>query len=152
MRIAVLTRPDFEPLEQPRREAPDADLVIGDTAAALRERMAGIDVVLVGPRYVPLLTDLWRDIQSAQWIHNLAAGVESLPFDLLRRSSIVVTSSRGLYGDALAEFVIAAMLWFAKDLRRLVRNQEAQIWQPYTVKRLEGSTVGIIGYGGIGQA
>jgi phosphoglycerate dehydrogenase-like enzyme len=37
-------------------------------------------------------------------------------------------------------------------LRRLVMNQEAQRWEPYTVERLEGQTAGIVGYGGIGQA
>jgi phosphoglycerate dehydrogenase-like enzyme len=152
MRIAVLSRPDFAALEQLRRDFPDAELVVGDSAGVLRDRMDGIEVVLVAPRFVHLLTDVWREIQSAQWIHSLAAGVDSLPFDLLRRSSIVVTNSRGLYGDALGEFAIAAMLWFAKDLRRLARNQASRTWEPYTVERLEGATVGIIGYGGIGQA
>lgn len=152
MRIAVLAHPDFAPLEQLRREVPDAEFVVGESAAVLRNRLHGAQVVLVGPRYVHVLTDVWRDVQDAQWIHSLAAGVDSLPFDLLRRSSIIVTNSRGLYGDALGEFAIAAMLWFAKDLRRLSRNQAARRWEPYTVQRLEGATAGIIGYGGIGQA
>ena len=65
---------------------------------------------------------------------------------------MTVTNSRGLYADALAEFALAGMLWFSKDLRRLHRNQEAGLWQPYTVRRLEGATAGVIGYGGIGQA
>jgi phosphoglycerate dehydrogenase-like enzyme len=65
---------------------------------------------------------------------------------------VVVTNSRGLYADALGEFAIAAMLWFAKDLRRLLRNQQQAHWEPFTVERLEGQTAGIIGYGGIGQA
>src|SRR5205085_8536852 len=52
----------------------------------------------------------------------------------------------------LAEFVVAAMLFFAKDLRRALRNQDARRWEPYTVTRLEGQTAGVIGYGGIGQA
>jgi phosphoglycerate dehydrogenase-like enzyme len=99
-----------------------------------------------------VLVDLWRALANVRWIHTLAAGVESLPFDLLRRSNIVVTNSRGLYADALGEFAVAAMLWFAKDLRRMLRNQEAQTWEPYTVERLAGKMVGIIGYGGIGRA
>jgi phosphoglycerate dehydrogenase-like enzyme len=152
MRLLVIAPPDFAPLELLRREAPDVEVAAGTEANALRQDALRSDAVLVAPRYGSALTELWRELAGVRWIHTLAAGVEFLPFDLLRRSSIVVTNSRGLYADALAEFAVAAMLWFAKDLRRLVRNQEAAQWEPYTVERLAGQTAGIIGYGGIGRA
>ncbi len=152
MRLLVIAPPDFGPLELLTREAPDIVLSIGTDAQTLRSDAALADAVLLAPRYGSVLTDLWRDLRNVRWIHTLAAGVESLPFDLLRRSEVVVTNSRGLYADALAEFAIAAMLWFAKDLRRLIRSQEERRWEPYVVERLEGQTVGIIGFGGIGQA
>lgn len=152
MRLLVIAPPDFAPLDLLRAEAPDVELILGTDADALRGEAATCDAVLVAPRYGSLLTELWRELGRVRWIHTLAAGVEFLPFDLLRRSSIVVTNSRGLYADALGEFAIAAMLWFAKYLRRLVRNQSAHVWEPYTVERLEGKSVGIIGYGGIGRA
>jgi phosphoglycerate dehydrogenase-like enzyme len=118
----------------------------------LRRTARDADAVLIAPRYTSILTDLWRDLGTVRWIHTLAAGVESLPFDLLRPSDIVITNSRGLYADALGEFAIAAMLWFAKDLRRMTANQHARRWEPFDVERVEGKTVGIIGYGGIGHA
>ena len=152
MRLLVIAPPDFAPLQLLREEAPDVEIVVGSDASSLRESAGAADAVLLAPRSGPAITELWRDLRSLRWIHTLAAGVESLPFDLLRRSEAVVTNSRGLYGDALGEFAIAAMLWFAKDLRRLVRNQDARRWEPYDVERLEGRTAGIIGYGGIGQA
>jgi phosphoglycerate dehydrogenase-like enzyme len=152
MRLLVLASPDFAPLALLQREALDADVIVGTDADALREQARNADAVLIGPRAGSTLTELWRELANVRWIHTLSAGVEFLPFDLLRRSDVVVTSSRGLYADALAEFVLGAMLWFAKDLRRLARHQEQRRWEPYTVERLEGQTVGIIGYGGIGQA
>lgn len=152
MRLLVIAPPDFGPLALLRREAPDVELSVGTDAEALRGDAARADAVLLAPRYGSLLTDLWLELKNARWIHTLAAGVESLPFDLLQRSDVVVTNARGLYADALGEFAVAAMLWFAKDLRRMMRNQEARRWEPYTVERLEGRTVGIIGYGGIGEA
>jgi phosphoglycerate dehydrogenase-like enzyme len=152
MRLLILAPPSFGPLELLRREARGVELSVGTDVAALRGEAARADAVLIAPRYASLLTELWRELSNVRWIHTLAAGVESLPFDLLRRSDIVVTNSRGLYADALGEFAIAAMLWFAKDLRRLIRNQDARRWEPYDVQRLEGQTVGIIGYGGIGHA
>ncbi len=152
MRLLVIAPPEFGPLELLRREAPDVELSIGTDVELLRRQAGHADAVLIAPRYASILTELWRELGNVRWIHTLAAGVESLPFDLLRRSEVVVTNSRGLYADALGEFAIAAMLWFAKDLRRLIRNQNERRWEPYDVQRLEGRTVGIIGYGGIGHA
>lgn len=152
MRLLVIAPHEFEPLELLRREAPDVELLVGTEVEPLRRDARVADAVLIAPRFGSVLIELWRELANARWIHVLAAGVEFLPFDLLRRSNIVVTNGRGLYADALGEFAIAAMLWFAKDLRRLVRNQDAHLWEPYTVERLAGQTVGIIGYGGIGRA
>ena len=152
MHLLVIGPPDFAPLELLRREVPDVELSIGMDAAALRDHAGRADAVLIATRYPTALTELWRELSSIRWIHTLAAGVETLPFDLLRRSEVMVTNSRGIFADALGEFAIAAMLWFAKDLRRLMRNQNDRRWQPYDVERLEGRTAGIIGYGGIGHA
>lgn len=152
-RLLVIAPSDFAPLELLRRDVPDVAVSIGTDADSLRADAASADAVLIAPRYGSLLTDLWRELTGrVRWIHTLAAGVDFLPFDLLRRTDVVVTNSRHLYADALGEFAIAAMLWFAKDLRRMVRNQDRQRWEPYTVERLEGRTVGIIGYGGVGEA
>ena len=152
MNLLAIVPPDFAPLETLRREMPEVTIASGHQAAELRRHAASAEVVLLAPRHVSALSELWGDFRSLRWIHSLAAGVESLPFDLLRRSAVVVTNSSGLYGDALGEFAIAAMLWFAKDFRRLERNQATRSWEPYTVERLEGKTLGIIGYGGIGRA
>ena len=152
MRLLVIAPPDVAPLEQLQREVPDVELSIGTDADGLRRDALRSDVILIAPRFGSVLVELWRELTGIRWIHTLAAGVEFLPFDLLRRSNIIVTNSRGLYADALGEFAIAAMLWFAKDLRRMSRNQDAGLWEPYTVERLAGKTVGIIGYGGIGRA
>lgn len=152
MHLLVVAPPDFPPLDLLRREVPDVAVTVGTTAASLRSAAAAADAMLLAPRYGDVISELWPDIRDLRWLHTLGAGVESLPFDLLSGSSVTITNSRGLYADALGEFVVAAMLWFAKDLPRLARNQAAARWEPYTVERLEGTTVGIIGYGGIGQA
>ncbi|MGZ4777976.1 MAG: D-2-hydroxyacid dehydrogenase [Thermoanaerobaculia bacterium] len=139
MKLAVLADPDFPQLERIPR-----DVEISDAAEA--------EAILLAPRFGSQLRDVLPRAKHVRWIHALAAGVETLPFDLLHDTAIVVTNSRGIYADALGEFAIAAMLWFAKDLRRLVENQRARRWEPLTVQRLEGKTAAIIGYGGIGKA
>jgi phosphoglycerate dehydrogenase-like enzyme len=151
IRLLVIAPPDFAPLGLLSGEA-DLNATVGTSAEALRSAASQADAVLVAPRYGAVLRELWSELGAVRWLHTLAAGVDFLPFDLLKQRDVVVTNSKGLYADALGEFAIAAMLWFAKDLARLARNQAAARWEPYTVERLEGRAVGIVGYGGIGRA
>ena len=144
MRLVVVADPSFAPLQLLSDRG--IDFIVSKDATALRDA----EVILIAPRFGSLLRGLIAP--HLRWIHALGAGVDTLPFDELRKSDAIVTNSRGVYADALAEFALAAMLWFAKDLRRLERNQAARVWEPYTVERLESQSVGIIGYGGIGRA
>jgi phosphoglycerate dehydrogenase-like enzyme len=43
------------------------------------------------------------------------------------------------------------MLFFAKDLRQLVRNQQAGQWKQFDIELLRGQVLGIVGYGDIGR-
>ncbi|HSP35434.1 MAG TPA: D-2-hydroxyacid dehydrogenase [Thermoanaerobaculia bacterium] len=144
MRLAVIADPSFPALPMLR----DAGISFFTTTdpAALRDAEA----ILLAPRYEFVIRRL--DAPRLRWLHALAAGVETLPFDELRDRDVVITNSRGLYADALGEWVIAAILWFAKDLPRLARSKAEHKWDPFHVERLEGKSIGIIGFGGIGRA
>lgn len=107
------------------------------------------EVVLVHPRAGARLRELWPQIPSVRWIHALSAGVENLLFPELRDSDVILTNGRGIFAAALGEWAIGAILFFAKDFARLVRQRS---WAPFNVRRVEGETVGIIGYGSIGRA
>ena len=86
-----------------------------------------------------------------KWIHALSAGVEKVLSPELIACPAPLTNGRGVFGPALAEFAIAAMLYFAKDFRRLLRQQQAARWEQFDVAFLRGQTLGVIGYGGIGR-
>lgn len=144
MRLVVVAKPTFRAL--PLLREAGVEFVTTNDPAGLREA----EIILLSPRYGSLLRGL--EAPHLKWIHSLAAGVDTFPFDELQKSDVIVTNSRGVYADALAEFVMAAMLWFAKDLPRLARNQAERKWEPYTVERLEGRSAGIVGFGGIGKA
>ena len=58
---------------------------------------------------------------------------------------------QGAYNQSLAEWAIAACCWFAKDLPRLLAQKADHNWEPYYVEELRGKTLGIVGFGGIGQ-
>jgi phosphoglycerate dehydrogenase-like enzyme len=89
--------------------------------------------------------------ERVRWVHALSAGVEKILFPELIESPVPLTNARGVFKDALAEFTIAAILFFAKDLRRLIRQQEAGFWQHFDIELVRGQVLGIVGYGEIGR-
>jgi phosphoglycerate dehydrogenase-like enzyme len=130
---------------------PDAaHIVAGRTPEAFAGAPAP-DAVMCGMGQGQLLEALWRRIREAKWVHSLAAGLENVLFPELAESAVVMTNSKGVFGRSLAEFAIAAALYFAKDFRRMIRSQQAGVWDPYDVDELTGKTFGVIGYGGIGR-
>lgn len=93
-----------------------------------------------------------RRAPGVRWIHARSAGLDGVLAPEVVAHPSLLTNGRGAFSPALAEFVLAALLFFLKDLGRLVRQQEAGAWEPFDMERLEGRTLGIVGYGDIGRA
>jgi phosphoglycerate dehydrogenase-like enzyme len=115
---------------------------------------AGADaaVILQWSGTPELLRAALASCREVRWIHSRAAGVDNLLFPEIERSEVLLTNGRGIFSASLGEFVLAAILYFAKDLRRMVRNQMAERWEPFDIEEIDGQTVGIVGYGDIGHA
>ena len=152
MRVVAIAPPSFAGLDLLREAVRDDALAISDDPAELRRAVADAEIILVAPRSASLLREIWPRAPRVRWVHALAAGVETLLFPELVASDVVLTNGRGVFAPALAEFVIAAMLHFAKDIPRMLRDQRGRRWEPFLVERLEGQTAGIVGYGSIGRA
>lgn len=99
-----------------------------------------------------LLERVFRAAPRVRWVHARPAGLNGVLFPALAESSVTLTNGSGLFSRALAEFVIGAALYFAKDFRRMVRSQQAGQWDQFDTVMLAGQTMGIAGYGDIGRA
>lgn len=99
-----------------------------------------------------LLREVFSICRKVRWVHSRAAGLDNLLFPELVESPVLLTNGRGVFSSSLGEFVLAAILYFAKDLRRMVRNQAGGVWESFDVEEINGRTVGIVGYGDIGRA
>jgi phosphoglycerate dehydrogenase-like enzyme len=89
---------------------------------------------------------------NLRWIHSRSAGLDNLLFPELVASPVPLTNGTGVFSPSLGEFALAAILYFAKDFRRMLRNQDAGRWEQFDVEEVAGQSVGIIGYGDIGRA
>lgn len=91
-------------------------------------------------------------IPKVRWIQGTSTGIGQL---LLRTglidSSVIFTTARGIHAKPLADFVLMAILWFAKDGFRMVREKAAHRWMRYCGRDVSGATVGMVGFGTIGR-
>lgn len=87
------------------------------------------------------------------WIHSTFAGVDHLLCpEIVDNKDIVVTNAKGVFSGSLAEYVIQACMYFAKDIPRLIKQQQEKKWDKFMVTELKGRTMGVVGYGDIGRA
>jgi phosphoglycerate dehydrogenase-like enzyme len=89
---------------------------------------------------------------KARWIHGRFAGLDHVMFPELKATPLPFTNARGVYSQSLGEFVLAATLYFAKDIARMRRNQQAGRWAPFDILEISKQSMGIVGYGDIGRA
>jgi len=99
-----------------------------------------------------MLRETFLRCKNLRWIHSKSAGLDNLIFPELVHSDVILTNGKGVFSAALGEFALAAILYFAKDIPRMRRNQAARQWAPFDVERIEGKVLGIVGYGDIGRA
>jgi phosphoglycerate dehydrogenase-like enzyme len=103
----------------------------------------------------PFPLDLRARSPRLRWFHQRPAGASNLLRGDLWGSDVTVTTSRGQGNTgAMAEYVLACFLHFARGLHRAYRDQQRQHFEHsrYRPALIEGKTVCVVGAGGIGQA
>jgi phosphoglycerate dehydrogenase-like enzyme len=117
-----------------------------------RGRVLATAEIILGGWPFPL--DLRARAPRLRWFHQLPAGASNLRRGDLWGSDVIVTTSRG-YGNtqAMAEYVLAGFLHFARGLHMAYRDQRYHQFDHRTYRPilLKGKTVCIIGTGGIGR-
>jgi len=112
------------------------------------DRLAGVEALFCS--YPP---ENFNDLKALRWVQVASAGYAQLfGLDLPGRG-IRATNARGCFDVAIAEWTLAMMVNLARDLRQMIRNQDAAVWDRSAIfqREIRGLTVGIWGYGGIGR-
>jgi phosphoglycerate dehydrogenase-like enzyme len=150
--VLVLADPTAPWLKLLAPPDPEVHLLFAGDAEQAKARAGEAEVILNGA-FTSRLLDLTLPLaRRARWIHSMWTGVERVLSAEVRASPLPLTNARGVFARPLAEWALGAMLHFSYDLRRVMRQQEAGTWQQYEPQELHGKVLGIVGYGGIGQA
>jgi phosphoglycerate dehydrogenase-like enzyme len=94
----------------------------------------------------------WVGAAGVRWVQLSGTGVDSVPAAVFEGR--IVTCARGASAVPISEFVLAAMLAFAKRMPETWLAEPPKFWN-FPVPQfdsLHGATLGIVGLGGIGAA
>ncbi len=126
--------------------------VEGSKSADFDASVSEADAILTSGAKRDVMENLMARAPKLRWIHSRSAGLDGLLFPALVESHVPLTNGRGVFSQSLGEFVMGAVLFFAKDMRRMLNSQKAGRWDQFDVIEIRGQTLGIVGYGDIGQA
>ncbi|HWQ51137.1 MAG TPA: D-2-hydroxyacid dehydrogenase [Terriglobales bacterium] len=124
--------------------APGADFVYLPAQEVTRELLAGFDAVIGGPPAA-----LYEGLTNIKWVQLGSAGVNG--YDKVLPETTLLTSMTGAFGLAISEHMVAVLSMLYKKLHLYRDNQNRGVWlDEGKVKKLEGSTVLVVGLGDIG--
>jgi phosphoglycerate dehydrogenase-like enzyme len=140
---------DSTELRTQRGSSPGADLrhLAPELTPAQRDAFSRVAVVLT----LDLPFDVATVAPNLRWVQGLGAGVSQLLSAGLGEAGIRLTSAAGVNGVSISEFVIARLLQIWKRLPEIDANQGRHLWEPAYGKEVAGSTLGVVGLGGIGR-
>jgi phosphoglycerate dehydrogenase-like enzyme len=140
---------DSTEIRTQRGSSPDADLrhLMPPLTQAQRDAFSRIAVALT----LDLPFDVATVAPNLRWVQGLGAGVSQLLSAGLGEAGIRLTSAAGVNGVSISEFVMARLLQIWKRLPEIDASQGRHLWQPAYGREVAGSTLGVVGLGGIGR-
>ncbi len=150
--VVVLANPTEPQLAMLEKLPPETGIAVGNSPEAFERAAPDATVIFNWSLSGGLLRDIFHMCPRVRWVHTRSAGLDSVLFPELVDSPVPVTNGTGVFSPSLGEFALGAILFIAKDFRRMIRSQQAGLWDPFDIVEIAGQTVGIIGYGDIGRA
>jgi len=130
----------------------NAKIVFCNSTEVFEQEAVHATVLFNWSGQLELFKKVFAMCSNLRWVHSRSVGLERTLFPELIESAVPLTNGAGVFSASLGEFTLGAILYFAKDFRRMIRNQMAGVWEAFDVEWASGKTVGIIGYGDIGRA
>jgi phosphoglycerate dehydrogenase-like enzyme len=138
----------------PRIHLTDVSELVGAEMAGDFSKKSELDALLseaeiyFGP-FPP--KDLVPRSPKLKWIQSPLAGVDFYLTPDTVESPVVLTTSVGIHGTQVGEMALAHMLMLAKKAPVLFTSKGEKRWQSFVPGLLYSRTVGILGFGTIGQ-
>ncbi len=148
MQILITHKATEEQLVAIKNALPHAVVTLARDDEQIRQAMPVTDVIW-GSRF---LSEVLPEAKQLKLIQVSSAGVDRLLTAELLAHPAALSNARGIHGATISEHVFMLMLALNRSLPAVLKSAEQQEWTRPDVLLLEGKTLGIVGYGSIGQA
>jgi phosphoglycerate dehydrogenase-like enzyme len=135
----------YRPLIQER--FPDLEIHAGYDNGLLERHFPDMDILIAWK--FPL--DMVKEARRLRWIQVTTAGVDHLLEAAEALRDVVITNTRGIHADIIADFAFAAISVLHWGFPSLFRDQQKKKWEKRYTAPLAGKTLGVIGVGAIGS-
>ena len=149
MRIVLCYPVEPYHCQQIAAAAPGAEVVDAGQERVARELFSAD--VYCGHAKVPVDWDGVVRQGRLRWIQSSAAGMDHCLVPPVIESEIVVSSASGVLADQVAEHTVALMTAWHRSLPTFFRAQQKKEFIRRPTRDLTRSTVGIVGFGGVGR-
>jgi D-3-phosphoglycerate dehydrogenase len=149
MKIVLCYPLQTKHLHQIQALMPDAE-VVDAGQKRIAEALFEADI-FCGHAKVPVDWDGVVRQGRLRWVQSSAAGMDHCLVPSVVASDLVVTSASGVLADQVAEHTIALVTAWCRSLPAFFRAQQRKDFTRLPTRDLHRSTVGIIGFGGVGR-
>ncbi len=94
--------------------------------------------------------EVLKRAKRLQWFSSMGAGNEHLVKNPSLSEGVTLTKAT-VYGEMMAEYVFAYLLYFSRNVDKHLKDQRRKVWDRVRPGRLRGKVLGILGLGSVGK-
>ena len=129
-----------------RRRAPSLEIHSTENAGEALFWIEEAEILLAWK----LPDDLLKKAGRLAWFASTGAGNEHLVNNPYLPETVTLTKTT-VYGEMMAEYVFAYILYFIRRGAKHLEDQAKRVWDPVRPERLRGKVLGVLGLGSIGR-
>lgn len=121
--------------------------VVKEQGLIYSDDLADVEVLIC---YDPFKTLEIKKMKKLKWIQLSSIGIDQLPTEYVKNTSIIITNNKGGYSIPMGEWIVLKTLELFKNSKGLYENQTNRKWKMDTsIMELYEKTIGFIGTGTI---
>lgn len=121
----------------------------GGSEDILYEAVKDADIIIAGTEtYSP---SLLKRLHKLKLISRNGIGYDAIDLKALKELGIGLTRTTGFVEGAVAEHVMAYILYFARRIDAQNKSMHEHVWEPTLEPGAKGKTLALYGFGGIGK-
>lgn len=152
--VALTTEPEEYAEKLRKLDLPDLEILIPQDPRNAKEMVSRANILIGQP---PLAKLYINDAKNIVWMQSSFAGVDALTGKGMRQD-YALTNIKGGYGELMAEYALAYMLLFEREILENLEYQKEKVWKERDAVwekghtgRIEGKTVTLLGTGAVGK-